>query len=142
MGRASTWAPGSMPGGVWSPDMLAGLYWNMAPQHPVGHPAALGGQQGAAAAAFQRGVPGPTGDWRTVAQAAAAAASQLEISKLSGSKSARSDDLAGAAPLVTPSASFGNAQTAPLANLGTVQAPEHFIKVLIYYTLHRFFNVA
>ena len=111
--------------------MLAGLYWNMAPQHLAGHPAALGEQQGAAATAFQRGGPCPSGDWRSVAQAAAAGASQLEISKLSGSKSARSDDLAGAVPLVTPSASFGKAQTAPPANLGTAQPSARIDKVLI-----------
>ena len=147
MGRASTWAAGGMPGSAWSPDMLAGLYygWNMAPQHPVGHPAALAGQQvpvasafqqGAAASAFQQGPPGATGDWRSVVQAAAAAASQLEISKLSGSKSLRSAslrsaDLAGEAPLGTPAASFGQAQTAPAANSGAAKLPARFSKVTV-----------
>ena len=132
--------------------MLAGLYygWNMAPQHPVGHPAALAGQQDAPASAFQQGAtvsafqqgapggPGATGNWRSVVQAAAAAASQLEISKLSGSKSLRSAslrsaDLAGEAPLATPAASFGKAQTAPVANFGAAKLPAHFSKVIISY---------
>ncbi len=150
MGRASTWAAGGMPGSAWSPDMLAGLYygWNMAPQHPVGHPAALAGQQGppasafqqgAAASAFQQGPPGAsgaTGDWRSVVQAAAAAASQLEISKLSGSKSLRSAslrsaDLAGDAPLATQAASFGKAPTAPVANSGAAKLPARLSKVKV-----------
>ena len=123
--------------------MLAGLYygWNVPPQHPVGHPAALAEQQvapasafqqGAQASAFQQGAPGATGDWRSVVQAAAAAASQLEISKLSGSKSLRSADLAGDAPLATPAASFGKAQTAPVANVGAAKLPARFSKVTFF----------
>lgn len=132
MGRASTWAPGGMPSGAWSPDMLAGLYynWNMGPQQPVSHPTALPVQQDVAATAFQQGAlgsSGATGDWRSVVQAAAAAASQLEISKLSGSKSLRSADLEDNAPLATPSASLGKAQTA--AKFCAAQLPARFSKV-------------
>ena len=117
--RASTWAPGTMPGavasGMWSPDVLAGLYggWGMA-QQPGAQPADLAGQQGVAAAALRGGMPGaPEGDWRSVVQAAAAAASQLEISKLSGRESSRSAELGGEAPLATPPSSLCRAQRAP-----------------------------
>ena len=116
--------------------MLAGLYygWNMAAQHPSGQPADLVAQQSAAANLSRRGTPGPAGgptqgDWRSVVQAAAAAASQLEISKLSGSKSAGSAEVAGDAPLMTPSASLGKAETAPPFNFGTAQVPARFTKV-------------
>lgn len=142
MDRASTWAPGSMSPGLnssmWSPDVLAGLYygWNMAQQQQPGsgQPTDPLTQQGAAANASRRGTPpGPgtgQGDWRSVVQAAAAAASQLEISKLSGSKSARSLDLSEQAPLTTPLASLGKAQTAPAANFGVAHAPARFNEVM------------
>ena len=118
--------------------MLAGLYynWNMPLQHPASHPAALAGRQGVAPTASQQGAPGSsgaTGDWRSVVQAAAAAASQLEISKLSGSKSLRSADLADSLPLATPSASLGKAQTAPAAKLCAAQLPARFSKVILFY---------
>ncbi len=126
MDRASTWAAGSMPtglgSGMWSPDVLASLYygWKMAPQHPgSGQPAdpvAEHAGAGVSVPASRRGTPVGVapGDWRSIAQAAAAAASQLEISKLSGSKSARSAE----APALTPSASLSKAQTAPAAQSG------------------------
>ena len=118
--RASTWAPGMVPGavggGMWSADALAGLYgggWGMA-QQPGAQPADLAGQQGVAAAALHGGAPSaPEGDWRSVVQAAAAAASQLEISKLSGRESTRSMDVGGDAPLASPPTSLCRAQRAP-----------------------------
>ena len=115
LGRASTWAPGAMNGGMWSPDALTGLYggWKMAPQLGT-QPADLAAQQGAAATASRMGTPGvPEGDWRSVVQAAAAAASQLEISKLSARESARSVELGGDAPLASPPTSLCKAQRAP-----------------------------
>ena len=125
--RASTWAAGTMPGAVngsmWSPDALVGLYggWGMAPQAGA-LPADPAGQQGMAAAALRRGAPGaPEGDWRSVVQAAAAAASQLEISKLSGQESTRSMDAGGDAPLASPPTSLCKAQPAP----GTVARFHH-----------------
>ena len=138
MDRASTWAPGSLPSGLgtgmWSPDVLAGLYygWNMAAQHPgSGQPADLATAHagaGVTAPVLRRGTPmgAAQGDWRTVVQAAAAAASQLEISKLSGSKSARSAELRRKAPALTNSASLGKAHTAPAAQSGI---PARFNKV-------------
>jgi len=140
MDRAFTWAPGSLPagcnGGSWSPNVLAGLYhgWNMAVHHPGGQPADLGAQQSAVANLSQRGTPGPAGgptqgDWRLVVQAAAAAASQLEIGKLPGSKSAPSAEVAGPASLMTPSASLSKAEIAPPSNFGTAQVPARFTKV-------------
>ena len=126
--RASTWAPGTMPGamngGMWSPDVLAGLYgggWGMA-QQPGAQCADLADQQVVAAAALRGSTPGaPEGDWRSVVQAAAAAASQLEISKLSGRESTRSAELGCEAPLATPLASLCRAQRAP----ATVARPHH-----------------
>lgn len=138
MDRASTWAPGSLPSGLgtgmWSPDVLAGLYygWNTTAQRPgSGQPADLAAAHacaGASAPVPRRGTPVGTaqGNWRSVAQAAAAAASQLEISKLSGSKSARSAEQRGEASALTPSASLGKAQFAPAAQSGI---PARFNKV-------------
>ena len=107
--------PGAMNGGMWSPDVLAGLYsgWGVA-QQPGAQPADLAAQQGMAANVSRRGTPGAAqGDWRSVVQAAAAAASQLEISKLSGRESSRSMDMGGDATLATPPASLCKVQRAP-----------------------------
>ena len=136
MNRASSWAPGRMPGGLWNPDMLAGLYygWNVAGQLPGAQPADLAAQQGAAGTLLQQGAQasGANGDWRSVVQAAAAAASQLEISKLSGSQSARSAELPGDAPSAMPTASSGRAQTAPAPSVGKAHLPARSSKVAAF----------
>ena len=136
--RASTWAPGTMPGamtgGIWSPDVLAGLYggWNVALQ-PGAQPAELAAQQGTAAAVSQRGMPrAAEGDWRSVVQAAAAAASQLEISKLSGRESTRSMELGDEAPLASPPASLCKAHRAP----ATIARLHHKVTICEELQLH------
>ena len=80
------------------------------------------------------GAPGaPEGDWRSVVQAAAAAASQLEISKLSGRESTRSMDVGTEAPLATPHTSLCKGQRTP----ATVARFQHKVNICQTYVESR-----
>jgi hypothetical protein len=86
LGRSSTWAPGAVPSQQlwqqqWSPEMLAELYYNWSAL--AGAPANSAAVAADTEAGGSAGRAATAGDWCSVVQAAAAAASQWEIQKLS-----------------------------------------------------------